>query len=143
MRGHSPAFRQERTMTKRSTTRTRLFALALAAAGLAGAGTSVWAQDDDYYERHGDRYGRADSEDSDPAIDDRVHFSLERALGDRADDISVRVVDGVVYLTGLVPTESERRIAHDAVYDVDGVRGLRIGNLYARSYYNAYDNDRY
>ena len=116
-------------------TRARLIGLFLATAAFTGAGSAL-AQDYDY-----DADGvRVYTDDSDAAIDDRVRFSLERALGDRAEDIAVRTVDGIVYLSGWVPSETERRIAHDAVYDVDGVEGLRIGKLYAHTYY---DDDRY
>jgi len=114
-------------------TRVRLIGLFFAAAAFTGAGSAL-AQDYD------DDGVRVYSDDSDAAIDDRVRFSLERALGERAEDISVRTVDGIVYLSGFVPSETERRIAHDAVYQVDGVDGLRIGNLYAHTYY---DDDRY
>jgi len=115
-------------------TNTRWLAIALALA-FSGAGTAL-AQDDDYDDDGASVY----ADDSDAVIDDRVRFSLEQALGERAQDIDVRTVDGIVYLRGYVPTESERRLAQDAVYEVEGVRGLRIGNLYARTYY---DDDRY
>jgi hypothetical protein len=135
---------QERHMTN-----SRLIGLLLAAAACAGAGTA-WAQnaydDPDPIPAYPDDpsddndAGMPSSDDSDAAIDDRVRFSLAQALGaDRASDISVRTVDGIVYLGGDVPTEDERRIAQDAVYQADGVRGLRIENLYARTYYDDAD----
>ena len=134
-------------------TNSRLIGLLVAAAAFAGAGTT-WAQNayedpdpipafpDDTDSSYIDDSAIASSSDDDSAIDDRVRFALEQALGeDRAEDISVRTVDGIVYLGGSVPTENERRMAQDAVYQVDGVRGLRIGNLIAQTYYP--DDDRY
>ena len=137
-------------------TNSRLIGLLLAAAAFAGAGTA-WAEsayddpdpipaypdesdNDNSYADDSDAV--ASSDDSDAAIDDRVRFSLEQALGDeRAEDITVRTVDGIVYLGGNVPTEDERRLAQDAVNQVDGVRGLRVENLYARTYYGDDDDD--
>jgi len=115
----------------RNRTKTRLMGIAFAAIAFTGTGAAL-AQDYGY----DDDGLRAYADDSDAAINDRVRFSLDRALGDRAEDISVRTVDGIVYLRGSVPSEAERRIAHDAVYEVDGVEGLRIDNLYAGTYYD-------
>ena len=132
-------------------TNPRLIGLLFAAAAFAGAG-AAWAQNayenPDPIPAYPDEPSDSDdaampsSDDSDAAIDDRVRFSLEQALGtDRAGDISVRTENGIVYLDGDVPTEDERRIAQDAVYQVDGVRGLRVDNLYARTYYNQEDEN--
>jgi hypothetical protein len=149
-------------------TNSRLIGLLVAAAAFAGTG-AAWAEsayddpdpipaypddtdttyandsdamsdDPDTLSNEADAMASAD--DSDAAIDDRVRFALEQALGEeRAEDISVRTVDGIVYLGGNVPTEDERRAAQDAVNQVDGVRGLRVDNLYARTYYGDDDRD--
>ena len=105
---------------------------ALLIAGIFGLAASASA------EVHGNRYGRIAAPlppvPSDVTIEDRVHAELEATLGASADDIDVTVVSGVVYLNGYVATETERRMAHDAVYNAEGVRGLSMGSLRARSY---------
>ena len=134
-------------------TNSRLIGLLVAAAAFAGAGTAlaesayespdpIPAYPDDPDPAYADDLDTQSTYSDDAAIDDRVRFSLEQALGeDRAEEISVRTVDGIVYLGGNVPTEDERRIAQDAVNQVDGVRGLRVDNLYARTYYGDDDRD--
>lgn len=76
----------------------------------------------------------------DRTIASRVEDELDRALGDAADSIQVNVRDGRVYLSGYVRDERTRRMVHDAVWTVAGVRELRIDRLYASSYFKL---DRY
>ena len=113
--------------------------LALMAAGVLAAAPYALA------EPHGVRYGRIGtmstpvkvtvvSSTSDLDVEQNVHDSLEMSLGPRADAINVDVRAGTVYLTGWVATESDRRIAHDAVYGAYGVQGLNMINLRASTY---------
>jgi hypothetical protein len=53
----------------------------------------------------------------------RTHLAAHNALD--ADDVAVRVEDGVVVLEGRVGTEGERRIAEHVVTDVLGITSLR------------------
>ena len=76
----------------------------------------------------------------DRTIASRVADELDRAIGDDADSIHVHVRDGRVYLSGYVSDERTRRLVHDAVWTVAGVRGLRVERLYASAHV---ERDRY
>jgi osmotically-inducible protein OsmY len=117
------------------------------ATGLAAGARPVSAQSSAYEDDDTPLYAPIDApfNETDRAVDDRtvarrVENELDAALGDDADAITVRVVDGRVYLTGYVDSERTRRLIHDAVWTVAGVRGLRIDGLLASSYYKP---DRY
>lgn len=58
---------------------------------------------------------------SDEAIHDRVHEALENAPDLDASSIDVRVEDGVVWLSGTVPTTEQHDLAHNVAHGVEGV----------------------
>ncbi len=66
---------------------------------------------------------------SDEAIHDEVHEALEHTRGIDTSDVHVRVRNGVVYLSGYVPNNSQRIYAHDVAHSVDGVRAVHTNEL--------------
>ncbi len=66
---------------------------------------------------------------SDAAIHDEVHEALQHTRGIDASDVRVKVRDGVVYLSGYVPNNSQRIYAHDVAHSVDGVRAVHTREL--------------
>ncbi len=66
---------------------------------------------------------------ADEAIHDEVHEALEHTRGIDASDVHVRVHNGVVYLSGYVPNNSQRVYAHDVAHSVDGVREVHTNEL--------------
>lgn len=69
---------------------------------------------------------------SDAALHDRVHEALENAPDLDASDISVRVENGVVYLSGTVPTAAQRELAHNVAHAVEGVSRVNYDDLTVR-----------
>lgn len=65
----------------------------------------------------------------DQEIHERVHDALYRNLGDAAADISVRVEDGVVYLSGCVASQRMHDEAHDLAHGVRGVKEVNHSDL--------------
>jgi osmotically-inducible protein OsmY len=62
---------------------------------------------------------------SDQEIAQAILDALERSDSINDETVDVRVEDGVVTLSGSAPSDSARRIAHNAAFNTIGVRDLR------------------
>jgi osmotically-inducible protein OsmY len=72
----------------------------------------------------------------DATLAQRIRNELELTFGEDAREVRVEVRDGVVFLSGLIPTEGHRRQVHDLVHDVAGVKGLELQGLEALTYFD-------
>jgi osmotically-inducible protein OsmY len=61
--------------------------------------------------------------------DPEIHLDVRSELGIQPDDgrrsVEITVHQGVVYLTGFVESDAEKRAIDRAVRRIDGVKGLR------------------
>lgn len=65
----------------------------------------------------------------DRVVRDNVREALRHTRGIDASNVRIDVNDGIVYLEGTIPNQSQKLYAHDVAHDVPGVRSVRSDGL--------------